>query len=241
MTTTRYERNIALKDIGPEGQLALQNARVGVLGAGGLGSPALYYMAAAGVGFIRVVDFDSVEESNLQRQILHNTPRVGQNKAESAAKTLRDLNPDVEIDPISKVVTADNVARIFADVDVVIEASDNYEAKFLVGDYCAESGQPLVWGTAVGLNAMVTTFASRPLASDPEKKTATLRELYPEIPPAEHTPTAASAGILGATVGVAGSLMSMEAIRLITGIPGTLVRRLALIDMREPDIRITNF
>ncbi len=241
MTSTRYERNIAIESIGPSGQRALRNARVGVLGAGGLGSPALYYLAAAGVGFIRVVDFDVVEESNLQRQILHNTPRLGQKKAESAAQTLRDLNPDVEVDPVCEFVTPDNVASIFGDVDIVIEASDNYDAKFLLADYCAESGQPLVWGTAVGLNAMVTTFTSRPLPFDPDKKTATLREIYPEIPPAEHTPTAASAGILGATVGVAGSLISMEAIRLITAMPGSLVRRLALINMREPSIRITNF
>ncbi|MDO5049548.1 MAG: HesA/MoeB/ThiF family protein [Actinomycetaceae bacterium] len=237
--TTRYERNIAIRDIGETGQAALKGARVGVLGAGGLGSPVLYYLAAAGFGFIRVADFDVVMESNLQRQVLHSTARLGENKAESAAKTLRALNPEIEIDPIKEVVTGENVARIFADVDVVVEASDNFEAKFLLGDYCADSGQPLVWGTAVGLNAMVTTFASRPLT--PSGPTATLRELYPQIPPVDVTPTAATAGILGATVGVAGSLMAMEVIRIVTGMPNALVRRLALIDMREPGMRVTTF
>ena len=238
---SRYERNILVKDFGATGQAALQNARIGVLGAGGLGSPALYYLAAAGAGYLKVVDFDAVEESNLQRQILHNAARIGCNKAESAASTLRDLNPEISVEAVSQRVDADNMERIFRDVDVVLEASDNMEAKFLLADYCQASGQPLVWGSAVGMQAMVTTFASHPLAADPSGKTATLRELYPQLPDSQTTPTAATQGVLGPLVGVAGSLMAMEAIKIVCGIPGVLVRRLALIDVRETGVRLVNF
>lgn len=238
---SRYERNILVKDFGAAGQAALQNARIGVLGAGGLGSPILYYLAAAGAGYLKVVDFDAVEESNLQRQILHDTARIGRRKAESAARTLRTLNPEITVDAICERVGKHNAARIFGDVDVVVEASDNMETKFMLADYCETSGQPLVWGSAVGMQAMVTTFTSRPLAADPSGKTATLRELYPQFPDPQTTPTATTQGVLGPLVGVAGSLMAMEVIKIVCDTPGVLVRRLALVDVRETGVRLVEF
>ncbi|MDO5035312.1 MAG: HesA/MoeB/ThiF family protein [Actinomycetaceae bacterium] len=237
----RYERNILIPSFGEAGQEALHSARVGVLGAGGLGSPVLYYLAAAGVGYLKVADFDDVEESNLQRQILHDTGRIGMNKAASAAKTLRAINPDIVVEEVPARITSANVKEVFGGLDVLIEASDNFEAKFMLADYCAKSGQPLVWGSAVGMHAMVSTFTTTPLAGDETQKTATLRDLYPTMPPAEETPTAATSGVMGPLVGVAGSLMSMEAIKIIANMPGTLVRRLALIDLREPGMRIVEF
>lgn len=241
MTTNRYARNIAIKDIGPAGQEALKHARVGVLGAGGLGSPILYYLAAAGVGFLTVADSDVVDESNLQRQILHSTPRIGQSKALSAKQTLEALNPDVTVEAVTEHVTEQNVANIFGNLDIVVEASDNFEAKFLLGDFCAETGQPLVWGTLVGLNAMVTTFVSRTPPAYPDTKPVTLRDLYPHMPDPASVDTAKEKGVLGAAAGIAGSLMAMETIRLITSMPNPLIRRLALIDAREPGMRVTNF
>lgn len=238
--SNRYERNLLIPDIGEAGQAALKRARVGVLGAGGLGSPVLYYLAAAGVGYLRVADFDAVEESNLQRQILHNTERLGTNKAVSAARTLTALNPDVEVDAVAQRVTASNVDEVFGGLDVLVEASDNMTAKFMLGDFAAVTGQPLVWGSAVALHSMVTTFCTTPLPYA-GNKTATLRDLYPEIPDPETTETADSAGVLGPLVGVTGSLMSMEVIKIVTNMSGVLVRRIALIDLREPSMRIVGF
>lgn len=204
----RYSRQMVLPQIGAEGQKALARTRILCVGAGGLGSPVLSYLAAAGIGFIRIVDGDGVEESNLQRQVLFSVDDLGANKAVAAAVRLRQLNPDLQIEPIGEMLRESNAERMMADVDIIVDGSDNFATKYLINDTAVKLGKPVVYGSVLGFVAHVSTFWAA--------KGPCLRCLFPEVP-RDHIPSCADAGVLGAVVGMAGSLQALEAIKLALG------------------------
>lgn len=236
----RYSRHLLVPGIGMPGQRRLLNARVCVVGAGGLGCPALQYLAAAGVGHITVIDHDVVEVSNLQRQVLHRTADVGVPKVTSAARALAELNPAVSVSTRHTEVTADNVADLVSGHDVVLDGTDNFPTRYLVNDACVRLGLPVVWAAVLRFDAQVSTFVPAPLV--PADEAVQLRDLFPSAPPPEVVPSCADAGVLGAMVGQVGSVMATEAIKLITGVGEPLVGRVLLIDvagmrMREIPLR----
>ena len=204
----RYERNMLVPDIGIGGQELLLDARVCVVGLGGLGSPAALYLAAAGVGALGLVDSDVVELSNLQRQILHTTPRVGMSKTDSASETLSALNPEVELHTIDTRLTEDNALGIFSDYDVVVEATDNFETKFLINDVCLKLGKPFATAGILALEGHAMFVAPG--------QTACLRCALRDVP--ANQPTTGELGVLGAIPGLLGSLQALMVIRHITGI-----------------------
>src|SRR5262245_12946246 len=206
----RYQRHLLLPEVGVEGQLKLLDARVLLLGAGGLGSPAALYLAAAGVGTIGIIDMDVVDESNLQRQILHNLDRVGERKVDSAKKTLTSLNPDVDVVTFDVRLGADNVMEILAGFDVVVDGADNFPSRYLLNDASVKLGIPVVHGSIFRFEGQVTVF-------DP-RNGPTYRDLLPVPPPAEFAPSCAEAGVLGVLPGIIGSLQALEAIKLILGL-----------------------
>lgn len=210
----RYRRNWLVEGIGAEGQARIAAARVLVVGAGGLGSPVLLYLAAAGVGTLGIADSDVVELSNLQRQLVHAQHDVGVPKPESAARHLGALNSNVEVQQFPHVSKAflDDHGR---DWDLIMDCTDSFQAKYLVGDWCAESGVPLVWGTAVGMSYQLACFWSRPPADVP---VTSLRRLHPQMPEPGTTPSSTRVGVLGPVVGQIGTTMATEAIKLITGL-----------------------
>ncbi len=223
----RYLRTRLVPGLGEEGQERLLAARVLVVGAGGLGSPVLLYLAAAGIGHITIADADAVEATNLQRQIVHSRAGVGTAKTASAAARIRGLNADVEVRERGFVTAADVAAEV-ADHDLVLECSDIFDTKFLVADACAAAGVPLVWGTIVATTFQVGAFWSAPPAGVPA---CSLRDLYPAAPPAGSTPSSAEVGVLGAACGQAGSAMATEAIKLIAGFGEPLLGRILIADV----------
>ena len=221
--TRRYARHLVLKGIGGEGQQKLKAARVLVIGAGGLGSPVLAYLAAAGVGMIGIVDDDTVSLSNLQRQIVHVSAGQGQPKVESAQRFAAALNPFVSVVPHEVRVTAQNVAALIADYDLVLDGTDNFATRKLTADACAAAGRPLVSGAVSMFDGQVTVFAPGGPA---------FSALYPQDPDDIDLPACELVGVLGAVTGVIGTLMAMEAIKIITGLGQPLIGRLLLYDGR---------
>ncbi len=225
----RYQRHLLLPEVGTEGQLELLDAKVLLLGAGGLGSPAALYLAAAGVGTIGIIDMDVVDDSNLQRQILHNVDRIGDRKVDSAKKTLTLLNPDVNVVTHDVRLGADNVMDILSGYDIVVDGTDNFPTRYLVNDASVKLGIPVVHGSIFRFEGMVTVF-------DP-RNGPTYRDMVPEPPPAEMAPSCAEAGVLGVLPGIIGSIQALEAIKLILGLGEPLVGRLLTYDSLEQDFR----
>lgn len=226
----RYSRHIILPEVGGKGQKKLARARVLVIGAGGLGSPAALYLAAAGVGTIGLVDGDVVDLSNLQRQILHTTATVGAPKVESGRRTLSALNPDITIETHKENVSADNIMGLLTDYDLVLDGSDNFSTRFLVNDACFFAKKTLISGSIFRFEGQLTTI--KPHAGYP-----CYRCLYPEPPPAGLVPNCQEAGVLGVLAGTIGVLQAAEAIKEILGIGETLADRLLIYDALEMKFR----
>jgi molybdopterin/thiamine biosynthesis adenylyltransferase/rhodanese-related sulfurtransferase len=218
----RYSRHLLVPEVGEQGQLKLLDSRVLLIGAGGLGSPAAYYLAAAGVGAIGIIDADVVDESNLQRQILHNTKRIGQYKAESARETIEALNPDVKVITHIERLDETNVARIIADYDVIVDGTDNFPTRYLLNDAALIANKPVVHGSVFRFEGQLTVF--KPYEGP------CYRCLYPEPPPPELAPSCAEAGVLGVLPGIIGLLQATETIKLLLGIGEPLVGRLMTYD-----------
>jgi adenylyltransferase/sulfurtransferase len=214
----RYSRHFLLPEVGEEGQAKLLQAKVLMVGAGGLGSPSAYYLAAAGVGTIGIIDNDVVDISNLQRQILHTNDRVGTPKVESAKKTLEGLNPDVKVIPYQAKLTSENIMEILKDYDLVVDGCDNFPTRYLVNDACVLMGKPNVHGSIFQFEGQATVFYPG--------KGPCYRCLYPEPPPAEMAPSCAEAGVLGVLPGLIGTIEALEAIKIILRKGDTLIGRL---------------
>jgi adenylyltransferase/sulfurtransferase len=227
----RYARHIVLREVGGPGQQALKNARVLVVGAGGLGAPVLLYLAAAGVGTLGVVDDDIVSLSNLQRQVIHGTPDVDRPKVDSAAAAIARLNPHVKVITHPVRLTAANAREIIGGYDIVCDGADNFETRYLVSDACYFAKKVLVTGAVGVFDGTLTTLRAHERNKDGAMNPS-YRCLFPEPPPAGTVPACAEAGILGALTGVMGSLMALEAIREIVGFGEGLVGRLLMIDAR---------
>ena len=234
----RYSRHLRLPQVGVDGQKKLEHARILLVGAGGLGSPAAFYLAAAGVGFLRLVDDDVVDRSNLQRQILHTDAGIGTAKVASAAQRLAALNPRVRLDAVQARITAENVEAMIGDVDVVIDGADNFPTRYLLSDACVQLGKPLVYGAVHRFEGQVSVFdAGRHRGQAP-----CYRCLFPEPPRAEDAPNCAEAGVLGVLPGIIGLLQATEALKLVLGIGQSLSGRLLQFDalgLRFHEIRIT--
>lgn len=227
----RYARHIVLREVGGPGQAALGRARVLVVGAGGLGAPALIYLAAAGVGTLGVVDDDAVSLSNLQRQIIHGTPDVGHLKVDSAAMAIGRLNPHVAVEAHATRLTAANAMEIIGGYDIVADGSDNFATRYLVADACYFAAKPLVTAAVGTFDGTLTTIRAHESSPDGHPNPS-YRCLFPEPPPPGTVPACAEAGILGALTGVLGSLMALEVMREIVGFGEGLVGRLLMIDAR---------
>ncbi|MEF9977677.1 MAG: molybdopterin-synthase adenylyltransferase MoeB [Thermomonas sp.] len=234
----RYSRHLRLPDVGLAGQKTLEAARVLMVGAGGLGSPAAYYLAAAGIGTLRIADDDVVDRSNLQRQILHTDARIGMDKVESAALALSALNPRTRIEAVRERITSENVERILDGIDVVVDGADNFPARYLLNDACVKLGKPLVYGAVHRFEGQASVFdAGRQRGVAP-----CYRCLFPEPPPPESAPNCAEAGVLGVLPGVIGLLQATEAIKLLLGIGEPLRGRLLQFDalaMRFRETRLS--
>lgn len=227
----RYARHIVMRDVGGQGQAALKSARVLVIGAGGLGAPALMYLAAAGVGTLGVADDDTVSLSNLQRQVIHTTDDVGKSKVESAGAAIAALNPHVAFHAHPVRIAAANALALIGDYDIVLDGSDNFTTRYLVSDACYLAKRPLITAALGVFDGSLTTIRAH------EKNAAgefnpTYRCLFPEAPPPGTVPSCEEAGILGALAGVLGSMAALEAIREIVGFGEGLVGRLLMIDVR---------
>jgi molybdopterin/thiamine biosynthesis adenylyltransferase len=228
----RYARHIVLHEVGGPGQNALKQARVLVIGAGGLGAPALLYLAAAGVGTIGIVDDDTVSLSNLQRQVIHGTPDVGAPKVETAAAVIGRLNPHVAVDLHPVRIVAANALDLISRYDLVADGSDNFATRYLVSDACFLANKPLVTAAMGTFDGTLTTIRAHERAADGTPN-PTYRCLFPEPPPPGTVPACAEAGVLGAMAGVMGSLMALETIREIVGFGEGLVGRLVMLDARS--------
>jgi adenylyltransferase/sulfurtransferase len=228
----RYARHIILPEVGGKGQEKLLNSKVLVIGAGGLGSPAILYLAAAGVGTIGIVDFDVVDFSNLQRQVIHNTERVGTPKVESARRTVEMLNPDVKVLTYNTRISKENIMDIIKDYDVVLDGTDNFPTRFLINDACYFAGKPLVSAAMLRFEGQVSVFDYRNKGNSP-----CYRCLFPEPPPPGLVPSCQEAGILGSIGGIMGCIQATEAIKLILGIGEPLVGKLLIMDALSMDFR----
>src|SRR3989449_3427533 len=218
----RYSRHLIMPEVGMEGQLKLKAARVLTIGAGGLGSPLALYLTAAGVGKLGIVDFDVVDLTNLQRQILHSTETVGKPKLESARDRLKALNPDVQMELYDAKLTSENALEILKDYDIVADGTDNFPTRYLVNDACVLLGKPNVYGSIFRFEGQASVFG---MPGAP-----CYRCLYPEPPPPGLVPSCAEGGVLGVLPGIVGSIQAMETIKLILGRGGSLVGRLLLFD-----------
>ena len=227
----RYARHIVLREVGGPGQAKLKDARVLVIGAGGLGAPLLMYLAAAGVGTLGVIDDDVVSLSNLQRQIIHATPDVGRPKVDSAADTVLALNPHVALRTHEMRLAADNAMALLRGYDIVADGSDNFATRYLVADACCLAVKPLVTGALGTFDASLTTIRAHEMNGNGDLN-PTYRCLFPEAPPPGTVPACAEAGVMGALAGTLGSLMALEVIREIVGFGEGLVGRLLMIDAR---------
>ncbi len=225
----RYARHIMLPEVGEEGQAKLLDAKVLCLGAGGLGSPAALYLAAAGVGTLGIVDDDVVDESNLQRQVLHNVERLGMPKVESAARTLQALNPDVKVVPHRARLSSENVLEILGGYDLVVDGADNFPTRYLLNDAALKLGKPVVHASIFRFEGQVTTFLPG--------EGPCYRCLYPEPPPPGMAPSCQEAGVLGVLPGMIGTLQANEALKLLLGIGRSLSGRLLVLDALETKIR----
>ncbi|MCA1225157.1 adenylyltransferase/sulfurtransferase MoeZ [Saccharopolyspora sp. 6M] len=225
----RYSRHLIIPDVGMDGQKRLKNAKVLVIGAGGLGSPALLYLAAAGVGTIGIVEFDAVDESNLHRQVIHGQSDLGRPKAESARDSIAEINPFVKVNLHQVHLSSDNALGIFADYDLILDGTDNFATRYLVNDAAVLSGKPYVWGSIFRFEGQVSVFW--------EEKGPNYRDLYPEPPPPGMVPSCAEGGVLGVLCASIGSIMATEAVKLITGIGETLLGRLMIYDALEMSYR----
>ena len=227
----RYARHIVMREVGGPGQAKLKSAKVLVVGAGGLGSPLIQYLAAAGIGTIGIVDDDVVSLSNLQRQIIHATPDIGMPKTESAQKAVARLNPHVKVEPHATRIGDANARELISRYDVVADGSDNFATRYLVSDACYFAKKPLVTAAVGVFDGTLTTIRAHETARDGTPN-PTYRCLFPEPPPPGTVPACAEAGILGALTGVIGSMMALEAIREIVGFGEGLVGRLMMFDAR---------
>ncbi|WP_104172192.1 molybdopterin-synthase adenylyltransferase MoeB [Arthrobacter sp. Y81] len=218
----RYSRHLIIPEIGTLGQRRLKNAKVLVIGAGGLGSPALLYLAAAGVGTLGIIDDDAVDLSNLQRQVIHGVADVGRSKIESARDSIAALNPLVAVRLHNVRLDASNALELFAGYDIILDGADNFATRYLVNDAAAILGKPYVWGSIFRFDGQVSVFW--------EKHGPTYRDLYPEAPPAGSVPSCGEGGVFGMLCAAVGSLMVTEAVKLITGVGRSLLGRVALFD-----------
>ena len=225
----RYSRHLIIPDVGMTGQKRLKNAKVLVVGAGGLGSPALLYLAAAGVGTLGIVNFDVVDESNLQRQIIHGQSDVGRPKAESARDSIREINPYVNVIVHEERLDSDNALQVFADYDLIVNGTDNFATRYLVNDACVLLGKPYVWGSIYRFDGQASVFWA--------EYGPCYRCLYPEPPPPGMVPSCAEGGVLGVLCASIGSIQVNEAIKVITGIGEPLVGRLMIYDALEMTYR----
>jgi molybdopterin/thiamine biosynthesis adenylyltransferase len=229
----RYKRHLVLHDIGGQGQAKLRAARVLVVGAGGLGSPVLLYLAAAGVGTLGIIDDDTVSLDNLQRQIVHVTEAVGTPKVASARETLAHLNPHVTVETFQTRLDAGNAADIVADFDIVADGSDNFATRYLVSDACYFARRPLVHAAVGPFDGYLTTL--KPFAAAPDGTPyPSYRCIFPEAPPPGTVPNCSEVGVLGSVVGVMGTLQATEVIKEVTGLGESLAGRLLLYDAKEP-------
>jgi molybdopterin/thiamine biosynthesis adenylyltransferase/rhodanese-related sulfurtransferase len=221
----RYQRHLLLPEVGVEGQAKLLGSKVLMLGAGGLGSPAALYLAAAGIGTIGIVDMDVVDASNLQRQILHNLDRIGDRKVDSAKKTLTLINPDVNVVTYDTRLDASNIMDIIAGYDVIVDGADNFPSRYLLNDASVKLGIPVVHGSIFRFEGMVSVF--HPLRGP------TYRDMVPEPPPAELAPSCAEAGVLGVLPGIVGSIQALETIKLLLDLGDSLIGRVLAVDTTE--------
>jgi molybdopterin/thiamine biosynthesis adenylyltransferase/rhodanese-related sulfurtransferase len=225
----RYSRHLIIPDVGVPGQKRLKNAKVLVVGAGGLGSPALLYLAAAGVGTLGIVDFDVVDESNLQRQVIHGVSDIGKPKALSAKESITEINPLVEVVLHEERLDSDNALDIFRPYDLILDGTDNFATRYLVNDACVLLGKPYVWGSIYRFEGQVSVFW--------DEYGPNYRDLYPVPPPPGMVPSCAEGGVLGVLCASIGSVMVTEAIKLITGIGESLLGRLMVYDALEMSYR----
>jgi sulfur-carrier protein adenylyltransferase/sulfurtransferase len=228
----RYSRHLIIPDVGMTGQKRLKNAKVLCVGAGGLGSPALLYLAAAGVGTLGVIDFDVVDESNLQRQIIHGQSDVGRPKALSARDSIKEVNPYVDVVVYQEALTNDNVMTIFSKYDLIVDGTDNFATRYMVNDACVLLGKPYVWGSIYRFDGQASVFWA--------EYGPCYRCLYPEPPPPGMVPSCAEGGVLGVLCASIGSIQVNEAIKLLTGIGEPLVGRLMIYDALEMSYRSLN-
>ena len=227
----RYSRHLIIPEIGVLGQKRLKNARVLVIGAGGLGSPTLLYLAAAGVGTLGIVDFDTVDESNLQRQIIHGTSDIGRPKTHSARDSILGINPLITVRLHEFRLDVDNAVALFTDYDLIIDGSDNFATRYLVNDAAVLAHKPYVWGSIYRFEGQASVFwEDAPDGPDGTKRGINYRDLYPEPPPPGSVPSCAEGGVLGILCASIASVMGTEAIKLITGIGETLLGRLMIYD-----------
>ena len=225
----RYSRHLIIPDVGVPGQKRLKNAKVLIVGAGGLGSPALLYLAAAGVGTLGIVDFDVVDESNLQRQVIHGVSDIGKLKAQSAKESIAEINPNVNVVLHTERLDSDNALDVFRPYDLILDGTDNFATRYLVNDACVLLGKPYVWGSIYRFEGQVSVFWN--------EHGPNYRDLYPEPPPPGMVPSCAEGGVLGVLCASIGSIMVTEAIKLITGIGETLLGRLMVYDALEMTYR----
>jgi len=228
----RYKRHLLLPEVGTAGQVKLLDAKVLMLGAGGLGSPAAMYLAAAGVGTIGIVDMDDVDASNLQRQILHNIDRIGDRKVDSAKKTLTMLNPDVNVVTYDTRLDASNIMDILEGYDIVVDGADNFPSRYLLNDASVKLGIPVVHGSIFRFEGMVSVFHPT--------KGPTYRDMVPEPPPAELAPSCAEAGVLGVLPGIIGSIQALETIKVILDLGEPLIGRILTVDTSDMEFRVFN-
>ena len=225
----RYSRHLIIPDVGMSGQKRLRNARVLCVGAGGLGSPTLMYLAAAGVGTLGIVEFDVVDESNLQRQIIHGQSDVGRSKAESARDSVKEINPYVNVILHEERLDSSNVMQLFAQYDLIVDGTDNFATRYLVNDACVLLGKPYVWGSIYRFDGQASVFWA--------EHGPCYRCLYPEPPPPGMVPSCAEGGVLGVLCGTIGSIQVTEAIKLLTGIGDPMLGRLLVYDALEMSFR----
>jgi len=230
---SRYSRHLLIPDVGMEGQKRLKNSKVLVIGAGGLGSPALLYLAAAGVGTLGIIDFDVVDESNLQRQIIHGQSDVGRLKSESAKDSINELNPYVHVQLHNARLEAANAIEIISGYDLIVDGTDNFATRYLVNDACVIAGKPYVWGSIFRFEGQASVFWE----NAPGGVGLNYRDLYPEPPPPEMAPSCAEGGVLGILCASIGAIMATEAVKLITGLGETLLGRLAVYDALDMTYR----
>jgi sulfur-carrier protein adenylyltransferase/sulfurtransferase len=234
----RYSRHLIIPDVGVDGQKRLKNSRVLVIGAGGLGAPALLYLAAAGVGTIGIVDFDIVDESNLQRQIIHGTADVGRSKAQSARDSILAINPLVDVRLHEFRLEAGNAVDLFSQYDLIVDGTDNFATRYLVNDAAVLAGKPYVWGSIYRFEGQVSVFwEDAPADEAGNERGLNYRDLYPEPPPPGMVPSCAEGGVLGIICASIASVMGTETIKLITGIGEPLLGRLMIYDALEMSYR----